>query len=61
VTVQLGEDDSFAYTAEQAADQVLAALGGNPAKDYTQVTVAMPPSTGAAGVPPPPVGTGGPP
>jgi hypothetical protein len=51
--VQLGEDDSFAYTADAAATQVLAALGGNPTKDYSTVTVLMPATAGTAGTPPP--------
>jgi hypothetical protein len=38
-TVELGDGDSFAYTAEAAAAQVLAALGGNPTKDTAHVTV----------------------
>jgi hypothetical protein len=39
VTVTLGDGDSFAYTAEQAAAQVIAALGGNPTKDHAIVTI----------------------
>jgi hypothetical protein len=59
--VELGDGDSFAYTPDAAATQVLAALGGNPTNDYAIVTVTMPPTHGEAGVqsplpeePPPP-------
>lgn len=52
-TVQLGEGDSFLYTPEAAAAQVLAALGGDPTNDYATVTVSMVPTTGGAGTPPP--------
>jgi hypothetical protein len=51
-TVNLEDGDSFAYTAEAAAQQVLAALGGNPTEDYATVFIQQ--SThGDAGVPPP--------
>jgi hypothetical protein len=52
--VELGDGDSFAYSPDAAATQVLAALGGNPANDYSVVTVTMPPTHGEAGA-----GTGG--
>jgi hypothetical protein len=51
VVVTIGQDDSFAYTPDAAATQVLAALGGNPTKDYCACTVQMPASTGNAGTP----------
>jgi hypothetical protein len=38
-TVVLEEGDSFAFTAQQAAEQVLAALGGNPANDFAYVSL----------------------
>jgi hypothetical protein len=38
-TVILGDGDSFAYTADAAAAQVLAALGGNPTKDFATVSI----------------------
>jgi hypothetical protein len=54
VNVALGEDDQFAYSADQAATEVLAALGGNPTKDHCVVAVNQA-SVGNAGVlrPPP--------
>lgn len=51
VNVTLEEDDSFAYTADAAATQVLAALGGNPTNDTCLTYVTMPTTSGAAGVP----------
>jgi len=50
--VLLGEGDNFAYTADGAAAQVLAALGGNPTKDHCLVQVTMPATDGSAGTPP---------
>jgi len=38
-TVTLSDGDSFLYTAEAAAAQVLAALGGNPTKDLAAVAI----------------------
>lgn len=52
-TVALGDGDSFLYTADAAAAQVLAALGGNPTKDSATVSVVQQ-SHGEAGTPPPP-------
>jgi hypothetical protein len=54
VTVQLGEGDSLAYTPDAAAQQVLAALGGNPTNDYCSCIVTMPATQGTAGTPPTP-------
>jgi hypothetical protein len=51
--VRLGDGDSFAYTADAAASQVLAALGGNPTKDYATVSIVQS-AGGSAGTPPPP-------
>jgi hypothetical protein len=51
--VMLDEDDSFAYTPDAAAAQVLAALGGNPTKDYATCTIQMSPNKGEAGTTPP--------
>jgi hypothetical protein len=53
-TVKLEDGDSFAYTADAAAAQVLAALGGNPTKDHAVVVVQQN-SEGQAGTPPPPL------
>jgi hypothetical protein len=47
--VILEDGDSFAYTADAAAAQVLAALGGNPTSDSSAVTIQQH-STGTAGV-----------
>jgi hypothetical protein len=52
-TVQLDNDDSFAYTPDQAATQVLAALGGNPTVDGCSVHVSQS-ASGSAGTPPDP-------
>jgi len=52
-TVTLADGDAFLYTADAAAAQVLAALGGNPTKDTATVWVTQQ-STGQAGLPPPP-------
>lgn len=51
VSVKLGDGDSFAYTADAAAAQVLAALGGNPTTDSCHVDVTQA-SQGFAGTPP---------
>jgi hypothetical protein len=51
-TVTLADGDSFLYTADAAAGQVLAALGGNPTKDSATVWITQQ-STGLAGTPPP--------
>jgi hypothetical protein len=52
VKVELGDNDSFAYTADAAATQVLAALGGNPTTDHCTATILMVPTEGTAGTPP---------
>jgi hypothetical protein len=51
-TVELEGNDSFAYTPDAAATQVLAALGGNPTTDFCVCTVHMPSNAGNAGTPP---------
>jgi hypothetical protein len=51
-TVQLFDDDSFLYSADAAAAQVLAALGGNPTKDTATVSIQQA-SMGSAGAPDP--------
>lgn len=50
VNVNLGDGDSFAYTADAAATQVLAALGANPTKDSCYVAITQA-SHGEAGTP----------
>jgi hypothetical protein len=52
VIVNLADGDSFAYTADAAATQVLTALGGNPTVDHCTAVIAMPRSDGSAGTPP---------
>jgi hypothetical protein len=52
-TVTLQEGDSFLYSADAAAAQVLAALGGDPTNDSSTVYV-MSQLSGSAGVPPTP-------
>jgi len=52
VVVTLGPQDSFAYTPDAAAAQVLAALGGNPTVDLATVNIQQN-ATGSAGTPPP--------
>jgi hypothetical protein len=58
-TVTLEEGDSFAYTPDAAAQQVLAALGGDPTNDHSSVFVSSA-QIGSAGTPaespPPPPG-----
>lgn len=39
VIVTVGDGDAFLYTAEQAAQQVIAALGGDPTQDTAIVNV----------------------
>lgn len=51
VTVTVYDGDAFLYTADAAADQVIAALGGNPTKDFAIVRVNQA-SYGTAGVAP---------
>lgn len=51
VDVRLVAGDTFAYDAAQAANQVIAALGGNPANDYCTVDITQPVETGTAGAP----------
>jgi len=53
VTIQLQTDDALAYTADAAAAQVIAALGGNPQNDYCTVYVTSTMDPGTAGTPPP--------
>ncbi|HEX3454190.1 MAG TPA: hypothetical protein VHS03_06155 [Gaiellaceae bacterium] len=53
--VTLESGDAFAYTADAAAEQVLAALGGNPTNDHSTVAIYTQ-QTGSAGTPPPPPG-----
>jgi hypothetical protein len=53
-TVTLESGDSFAYTADAAAAQVLAALGGNPTNDLSSVNIQTN-QWGQAGTPPPPL------
>jgi len=56
VTLQLAADDNFTMTSQEAADVVLAALGGDPAKDTCTVQVAIPAAVaGVDPTPPPPV------
>jgi len=38
-TVVLESGDSFLYTADAAAAQIIAALGGNPTNDYATVNI----------------------
>lgn len=52
--VTLGEGDALEYTPEECANAILLELGGDPASDYSVVTVQMPPTIGSAGTPPPP-------
>jgi hypothetical protein len=52
-TVTLGDGDALQFTAEHAATQVLAALGGNPTRDGSTVIVRQD-STGSAGARPGP-------
>ena len=59
VTVQLEGNETLLYTPDAAAAQVIAALGGNPTKDYCTVYVVSPTEPGSAGKPPePPMQTG---
>jgi hypothetical protein len=55
-TVILGDGDSFMYTADAAAAQVLAALGGNPTKDFATVNLQQL-ANGSSGTPPEPPAT----
>ncbi len=50
IPINLGAGDHLAYTPDQAATQVLAALAGNPTKDTCIVMVVMPSTQGHAGV-----------
>jgi len=52
-TVILESGDAFAYTADAAAAQVLAALGGNPTNDMSSVSIQTN-QVGQAGTPPAP-------
>jgi hypothetical protein len=54
-SVSLDADDQFAWTPDQAAAQVLAALGGNATKDFCLVTLTHS-EAGQAGAPPIPEG-----
>jgi hypothetical protein len=54
-SIVLEDGDSFAYTADAAATQVLAALGGNPTNDHCAVTVQTM-QQGTAGTAPAPAG-----
>jgi hypothetical protein len=51
ITTQIQTTDpNYPYDATQAADQVLAALGGNPTNDTCTVSMTMPSAIGHAGV-----------
>jgi hypothetical protein len=50
-SIVLEDGDSFAYTADAAATQVLAALGGDPTNDHCAVSVQTM-QQGTAGTPP---------
>ena len=54
VNVQLGQDQTLAYTPDAAAMQVLVALGGRADVDTCNVWVVAPSEPGTAGVQPPP-------
>jgi hypothetical protein len=53
VYVELEPDDALMYTLDRAAEQVLAALGGNPTVDYCTVAVGHTTGYGKAGTPAP--------
>jgi hypothetical protein len=52
VHVELGPDDTLAYTPDAAAMQVLVALGGDATKDFCTITSATSREPGTAGVAP---------
>jgi len=52
VNVALEDGDSFLYTADAGAMQVLTALGGNATEDYCSLVITAPAEPGEAGVPP---------
>jgi hypothetical protein len=54
-TIQTSPEDSFKITADEAAETILKALKGNPAKDTCTVTIHMPAEMGTHGTTPPPV------
>jgi len=55
VLVTLAAGEAFPGDAEQAAHDVLAALGGDPSRDFCTTTIAEPPPPpGEAGTPPEP-------
>jgi hypothetical protein len=51
VNVELGANETLAYTPDAAAGQVLAALGGNATKDYCVCYVHSSDVPGTAGTP----------
>jgi hypothetical protein len=53
-TIQLEVDETLGFTPEEAAAQVLTALGGNAQRDYSVVYVQMSAAPGTAGTPPEP-------
>lgn len=57
VSVALDAGESFAGTPEWAAQNTLAALGGDPSNDHCVAWIGRaipPPERGEAGTPPPP-------
>jgi hypothetical protein len=54
VHITLDADDTLLYTPDAAAGQVIAALGGDPTKDWCTVYVATSTEPGTAGVNPNP-------
>jgi hypothetical protein len=52
-TVQLDEGETLAYPLNDAAMQVLVALGGNAQNDYSELYLQGPNMPGTAGQPPP--------
>lgn len=61
VTVTLAEGDELDMTSQEAADAILAALGGDPAKDTCTVQATIPAATvGLVAPPGVPIGPGQP-
>jgi len=48
-TVELQKDDKFDFTPDEAAQEIIKALGGNVATDFCAVVVSLAPVSGTAG------------
>jgi len=51
-TVELQKDDKFDFTPDEAAQEIIKALGGDVLTDFCAVVVSLAPVSGTAGTDP---------